>query len=182
MVCIAPSMLGPPTSFSSERENRFIKKSTLLIQFLIESCCGMFGGEFTSPFGESSVRHATADRACDTSGPEMTAGPHSPESEPSEDSEASCSDLRENLGEGSGGTGCVFTLCDDDLDQPAVKEILNLNDVDVDFSKEQDIQKQQPLGSTPVAKSMASCRHMSPHDSPKNQPFHAETLDTLPPT
>ena len=82
VVCIAPSMLGPPTSLSSERENRFIKKSTLLIQFLIESCCGMFGGEFTSPFGESSVRHATADRACDTSGPEMTAGPHSPESSP----------------------------------------------------------------------------------------------------
>ena len=44
-------MLGPPTSFSSERENEFIKKSTLLIQFLIESCCGMFGGNSLPPLG-----------------------------------------------------------------------------------------------------------------------------------
>ncbi|KAM5303783.1 rho GTPase-activating protein 20-like [Glossophaga mutica] len=180
-VCIAPSLLWPPTSFSLELENELIKKNNLLIQFLIENCCRIFGEEITLLFGESSVRHDTTESASNNSGTEQTAIPDSGESVLSEDYDASCSDLVENLGEGSRSTGCVLTFPDNHLDQPEVEDLLSLSDIDLDFSKEEDLEKQRPLESILVAISVVSCSHMSPHDSPKNQPFDADTSGHPPP-
>ncbi|XP_036895034.1 LOW QUALITY PROTEIN: rho GTPase-activating protein 20-like [Sturnira hondurensis] len=180
-VCIAPSMLWPPASFSLELENEFIKKSNLLIQFLVENCCRIFGEEITSLFGESSVRHDTTERASDTPGAEKTAIPDSGEMVLSEDFDASCSDLVENLDEESRSTGCVLNFQDNHLDQPEVEDLLSLSDIDLDFSKEEDIEKQWPLECTLVAMSVVSCSHMPAHDSSKNQPFDAETSGHPPP-
>nr|XP_045046993.2 rho GTPase-activating protein 20-like [Desmodus rotundus] len=180
-VCIAPSMLWPPTSFSLELENEFIKKNNLLIEFLIENCCRIFGEEITCLFGESSVRNDTTERASDTPGAETTAIPDSGENVLSEDRDASCSDLVENLSEGSRSMGCILTFHDNHLGQPELEDLLSLSDIDLDFSKEEDIQKQQPLESTLVAISVVSCSHMSPHDSPKNQAFEADTSGHPPP-
>ncbi|XP_045711544.1 rho GTPase-activating protein 20-like [Phyllostomus hastatus] len=174
-VCIAPSMLWPPTSFSLELENEFIKKNNLLIQFMIANCCRIFGEEITSLFGESSVRHDTTERAFDTPGAEKTAIPDSGESVLSEHHDASCSDLVENLGEGGRSTSCDLTIHDNHLDQPEVEDLLSLSDIVLDFSEEDDIQKQCLLESTLVAISVVSCSHMPPHDSPKNQPLDADT-------
>ncbi|XP_036999204.2 rho GTPase-activating protein 20-like [Artibeus jamaicensis] len=179
-VCIAPSMLWPPASFSLELESEFIKKNNLLIQFLIENCCRIFGEEITSLFGESSARHDTTERASDTPGAEETSIPNSGETMLSEDLDASCSDLVENHGEESRSTGCVLTIHYNHLDQPEVEDLLSLSDIDLDFCKEEDIEKQWPLESTLVAISMVSGSHMSPHDSPKNRPFDPEISEHLP--
>ncbi|XP_036999203.2 rho GTPase-activating protein 20-like [Artibeus jamaicensis] len=180
-VCIAPSMLWPPASFSLELENEFIKKNNLLIQFLVENCCRIFGEEITSLFGESSVRHDTTQRASDTPGAESTVIPDSGETVLSEDLDASCSDLVENHGEESRSMGCVLTVHYNHLDQPEVEDLLSLSDIDLDFCKEEDIEKQWPLESTLVAISVASWSHMPPHDSLKNQPFDADTFEHPPP-
>ncbi|XP_066895007.1 rho GTPase-activating protein 20 isoform X6 [Kogia breviceps] len=151
-VCIAPSILWPPTSSSPELENEFTKKVSLLIQFLIENCCRIFGEEITSLLGEVSVRcdtreNASADISCfqlnDSSYDSL-------ENELNEDVDAPCSDLVKKLGQGSRSMDSVLTLSDYDLDQPEVEGLLTLSDFDLDHSKDEDIQMEQPLESKPV--------------------------------
>ncbi|XP_054448182.1 rho GTPase-activating protein 20 [Pteronotus mesoamericanus] len=150
-VCIAPSILWPSTSSSPELENEFTKKVTLVIQFLIENCCRIFGEEITSLFGEVSVRCDTREHTSDISCLQMTDSSYdSLENELNEDADAPCSDLVKTLGQGSRSMDSVLTLSDYDLDQPEVEGPLTLSDFDLDRSKHEDIQMEQPLESTPV--------------------------------
>ncbi|KAM8812517.1 rho GTPase-activating protein 20 isoform 2-T2 [Rhynchonycteris naso] len=151
-VCIAPSILWPPTSSSPELENEFTKKVTLLIQFLIESSCRIFGKEITSLFGEVSVRCDTRENTSDISCLQMTDSSYdSLENELNEDVDAPCSDLVKNRGQGSRSMDSVLTLSDDDLDQPELEGLLTLSDFDLDCPKHEDFSMQQPLESKPVA-------------------------------
>ncbi|XP_036114775.1 rho GTPase-activating protein 20 [Molossus molossus] len=150
-VCIAPSILWPSTSSSPELENEFTKKVTLLIQFLIENCCRIFGEEITSLFGEVSVRCDARENTSDISCLQMTDSSYdSLENELNEDVDAPCSDLVKNLGQGSRSMDSVLTLSDYDLDQPEVEGLLTLSDFDLDCSKHEDIQIERPLESKPV--------------------------------
>nr|XP_021496910.1 rho GTPase-activating protein 20 [Meriones unguiculatus] len=150
-VCIAPSILWPPTSSSPELENEFTKKVSLLIQFLIENCCRIFGEEITSLLGELSERsdrEHTSDMSCfqmnDSSYDSL-------ENELNEDADAPCSDLVKKLGQGSRSMDSVLTLSDYDLEQPEVEGLLTLSDFDLDQPKDEHIQLKQPLESKPVS-------------------------------
>uniref|UniRef100_A0A8C3XIX4 Rho-GAP domain-containing protein n=1 Tax=Chelydra serpentina TaxID=8475 RepID=A0A8C3XIX4_CHESE len=55
-VCIAPSMLWPPAPSSPETESEFTKKVSVLVQFLIENCCRIFGEEISTLFGDILIR------------------------------------------------------------------------------------------------------------------------------
>ncbi|XP_006740292.1 rho GTPase-activating protein 20 [Leptonychotes weddellii] len=150
-VCIAPSILWPPTSSSPELENEFTKKVSLLIQFLIENCCRIFGEEITSLLGQVSVRCDTRENASDISCFQLNDSSYdSLENELNEDVDAPCSDLVKKLGQGSRSMDSVLTLSDYDLDQPEVEGLLTLSDFDLDRSKDEDIQMERPRESKPV--------------------------------
>ncbi|KAG8519025.1 Rho GTPase-activating protein 20, partial [Galemys pyrenaicus] len=149
-VCIAPSILWPPTSSSPELENEFTKKVSLLIQFLIENCCRIFGEEITSLLGEVSVRCDTRENASDISCFQLNDSSYdSLENELNEDVDAPCSDLVKKLGQGSRSMDSVLTLSDYDLDQPEVEGLLTLSDFDLDRSKDEDTHLAQSLESQP---------------------------------
>ncbi|KAF0876915.1 RHG20 protein, partial [Crocuta crocuta] len=150
-VCIAPSILWPPTSCSPELENEFTKKVSLLIQFLIENCCRIFGEEITSLLGEVSVRCDARENASDISCFQLNDSSYdSLENELNEDVDAPCSDLVKKLGQGSRSMDSVLTLSDYDLDQPEVEGLLTLSDFDLDRPKDEDIHVEQPLEPKPV--------------------------------
>ncbi|XP_057604482.1 rho GTPase-activating protein 20 isoform X2 [Hippopotamus amphibius kiboko] len=150
-VCIAPSILWPPTSSSPELENEFTKKVSLLIQFLIENCCQIFGEEITSLLGEVSVRCDAGENASDVSCFQLNDSSYdSLENELNEDVDAPCSDLVKKLGQGSRSMDSVLTLSDYDIDQPEVEGLLTLSDFDLDRSKDEDIQMEQPPEPKPV--------------------------------
>ncbi|XP_037697309.1 rho GTPase-activating protein 20 [Choloepus didactylus] len=150
-VCIAPSILWPPTSSSPELENEFTKKVSLLIQFLIENCCRIFGEEITSLLGEISVRCDNRENASDISCFQLNDSSYdSLENELNEDVDAPCSDLVKKLGQGSRSMDSVLTLSDYDPDQPEMEGLLALSDFDLDRSKDEEVQMKQPLESKPV--------------------------------
>uniref|UniRef100_A0A2I3RL56 Rho GTPase-activating protein 20 n=1 Tax=Pan troglodytes TaxID=9598 RepID=A0A2I3RL56_PANTR len=150
-VCVAPSILWPPTSSSPELENEFTKKVSLLIQFLIENCLRIFGEEITSLFREVSVRCDTRENASDISCFQLNDSSYdSLENELNEDVDAPCSDLVKKLGQGSRSMDSVLTLSDYDLDQPEVEGLLTLSDFDLAHSKDEDVQMKRPLESKPV--------------------------------
>ncbi|XP_058519918.1 rho GTPase-activating protein 20 isoform X1 [Ochotona princeps] len=147
-VCIAPSILWPPTSSSPELENEFTKKVSLLIQFLIENCCRIFGEEISSLLGEVSVRCDTRENASDISCFQLNDSSYdSLENELNEDVDAPCSDLVKKLGQGSRSMDSVLTLSDYDLDQPEMEGLLTLSDFDLEHSKDEGVQMKLPVGS-----------------------------------
>ncbi|XP_062949357.1 rho GTPase-activating protein 20-like [Cynocephalus volans] len=147
-VCIAPSILWPPLSSSLEVQNEFTKKVPLLVQFLIENCCRIFGEEITSLLGETSVRCGTRENASDVSCFQPSDSSHdSLENEVNGDVDAPCSDLAKKLDQSSRSMDSILTLSDHDLDQPEVEGLLTLSDFDLDQSKDEDIQMKQPLES-----------------------------------
>nr|KAF6324052.1 Rho GTPase activating protein 20 [Myotis myotis] len=150
-VCIAPSILWSSTTYSPELEGEFTKKVTLLIQFVIENCCRIFGEEITSLFGEVSVRCDIRENTSDISCLQMTDSSYdSLENELNEDVDAPCSDLVTTLGQGSRSMDSVLTLSDYDPDQPELEGLLILSDFDSDNPKHEDIQMEGPLESKPV--------------------------------
>ncbi|XP_005378111.1 PREDICTED: rho GTPase-activating protein 20 [Chinchilla lanigera] len=150
-VCVTPSLIWPPTPSSPELEHEFTKKVSLLIQFLIENCCRIFGHEITSLFGEVSVRCDAKENSSDTSCVQLNDSSYdSLENELNEDVDAPCSDLVKKLGQGSRSMDSVLTLSDYDIDQPEVEGLLTLNDFDLDCCKDQDIQMKWSPGSKQV--------------------------------
>ncbi|GAB1294204.1 Rho GTPase-activating protein 20 [Apodemus speciosus] len=131
-------------------ENEFTKKVSLLIQFLIENCCKVFGEEITSLLGELSER---SDREHT---PEMScfqmndSSYDSLENELNEDADAPCSDLVKRLGQGSRSMDSVLTLSDYDLEQPEGEGLLTLSNFELDQSKDEHIQIKQPLEPKPL--------------------------------
>ncbi|XP_062949147.1 rho GTPase-activating protein 20-like [Cynocephalus volans] len=147
-VCIAPSILWPPLSSRPEVESEFTKKVPLLVQFLIENCCTIFGEEITSLLGETSVRCDTRENASAISCFQPSDSSHdSLENEVNGDVDAPCSDLANKLDQSSRRMDSVLTLSDHNLDQPEVEGFLTPSDFDLDQSKDEDIQRNQPLES-----------------------------------
>ncbi|XP_062949341.1 rho GTPase-activating protein 20-like [Cynocephalus volans] len=155
-VCIAPSILWPPFSSSPEVENEFTKKVSLLVQFLIENCCRIFGEEISSLLGETSVSCDTRENASDISCFQPSDSSYdSLENEVNGDVDTPCSDLAKKLNQSSRSMDSVLTLSDYDLDQlevegldqPEAEGLLTLSDFDLDQSKDGDIQMKQPLES-----------------------------------
>ncbi|XP_037361131.1 rho GTPase-activating protein 20 [Talpa occidentalis] len=178
-VCIAPSILWPPTSSSPELENEFTKKVSLLIQFLIENCCRIFGEEITSLLGEVAVRCDTRENASDLSCFQLNDSSYdSLENELNEDVDAPCSDLVKKLGQGSRSMDSVLTLSDYDLDQPEVEGLLTLSDFDLDRSKDEDVHLARALESQPGRVAVYT---KAPLRDPARAPCSLSTPRYLPP-
>ncbi|ELK11940.1 Rho GTPase-activating protein 20 [Pteropus alecto] len=127
-VCIAPSILWPPTSSSPELENEFTKKSLS---------------------GEVSVRCNTKENASDIPCFQMNDSSYdSLENELNEDVDAPCSDVIKKLGQGSRSMDSVLTLSDYDLDQPEVEGLLTLSDFNLDHSKHEEFQMDLDLDNS----------------------------------
>ncbi|XP_045412599.1 rho GTPase-activating protein 20 [Lemur catta] len=176
-VCIAPSVLWPPTSCSPELENEFTKKVTLLLQFLIENCCRIFGEEITSLFGEVSGRCDTRGNASDISRFQLSDSSYdSLENELNEDVDTPGSNMVKKLGQGSRSMDSILTFSDYDLDQPEVEDLLTLNDFDLDHSKEEHPQMERSLKSKLV--NVRMCTNILPQDpaeAPSGTPRHLPT-------
>ncbi|XP_072808430.1 rho GTPase-activating protein 20-like [Vicugna pacos] len=151
-VCIAPSVLWPPASSSPELESEFTKKVSLLIQFLIENCCRIFGEEITSLLEEVSVTCDAKENASDISCFQLNDSSYdSLESELNEEVDAPCSDLVKKLGPGSRSMDSVLTHIDSDLEQPEAEGVLTLSEFDLDHPKDEDVHVEQPGEPAPVA-------------------------------
>ncbi|XP_023389531.1 rho GTPase-activating protein 20 [Pteropus vampyrus] len=146
-VCIAPSILWPPTSSSPELENEFTKK-----EFQHEKRIKLSTIIFSSQhvLVRNNVNHGlvfSTDIPCfqmnDSSYDSL-------ENELNEDVDAPCSDVIKKLGQGSRSMDSVLTLSDYDLDQPEVEGLLTLSDFNLDHSKHEDFQMERPLESKPV--------------------------------
>ncbi|XP_044524952.1 rho GTPase-activating protein 20 [Gracilinanus agilis] len=167
-VCIAPSILWPPSSASPELENEFTKKVSLLVQFLIENCCRIFGEEITSLLGDISIS-CDRDNAPGISCFQLNDSSYdSLENELNDDVDAPCSDLVKKLGQDSRSMDSVLTLSDCDLDQPESEGILTLSDFDLDQPKNEEIQLKHPSKSKPLSISVASYSKVSAQVHSKN--------------
>ncbi|XP_074072740.1 rho GTPase-activating protein 20 [Macrotis lagotis] len=178
-VCIAPSILWPPSSASPELENEFTKKVSLLVQFLIENCCRIFGEEITSLLRDISIS-CDRDNAPGMSGFQMNDSSYdSLENELNDEVDAPCSDLVKKLGQDSRSMDSVLTLSDCDLDQPESEGILTLSDFDLDQPKNEEIQLKHRSKSKPLSIPVASCSKVSAQDCPKNMSVGTNTLGYL---
>nr|XP_023410477.1 rho GTPase-activating protein 20 [Loxodonta africana] len=205
-VCIAPSILWPPTSSSPELENEFTKKVSLLIQFLIENCCRIFGEEITSLLGEISVRCDNRENASDISCFQLNDSSYdSLENELHEDVDAPCSDLVKKLKKGyvSPSGDAILSQKDEDYmkqTQPLQEEskacfkrnLVTGTDISKKNATNQNVKKKSLSSneghrvklfpkSKPVAISVAPYSGMSLQDHCRTQPINADTPGYSPP-
>ncbi|XP_038673699.1 rho GTPase-activating protein 20 [Scyliorhinus canicula] len=117
-VCIAPSILWPPTPCSPEIESESTKKVALFVQFLIENCCRIFGDVFTSLCGAlSSRRCESRDDGSDLSSFQMHDSSYdSLENELNDDTDSPSSNLMTKRNEDNRSRDSVLTWSDCDLD------------------------------------------------------------------
>ncbi|XP_043852537.1 rho GTPase-activating protein 20 [Dromiciops gliroides] len=178
-VCIAPSILWPPSSASPELENEFTKKVSLLVQFIIENCHRIFGEEITSLLRDISIS-CDRDSAPGMSAFQMNDSSYdSLENELNDDVDAPCSDLVKKLGQDSRSMDSVLTLSDCDLDQPESEGILTLSDLNLDQPKNEEIQLKHRSKSKPLSIPLASCSKVSSEDCSKNMSVGTSTLGYL---
>uniref|UniRef100_UPI00398F22B7 rho GTPase-activating protein 20-like n=1 Tax=Pristiophorus japonicus TaxID=55135 RepID=UPI00398F22B7 len=119
-VCIAPSILWPPTPCSPEIESESTKKVALFVQFLIENCCRIFGDVFTSLFRALSSRKCESrNDGSDLSSFQMHDSSYdSLENELNDDTNSPSSNLMAKRSQDNRSRDSVLTWSDCDLDQP----------------------------------------------------------------
>ncbi|XP_032632789.1 rho GTPase-activating protein 20 isoform X3 [Chelonoidis abingdonii] len=159
-VCIAPSMLWPPAPSSPETESKFTKKVSILVQFLIENCCRIFGEEISTLFGDILIRCDNREDGSDLSSFHLNDSSYdSLENELNDDVDSSFSDLIKKRGQDNRSRDSVLTLSDCDLDQPEVEEITI----------------QLPPKSKPVRISTGSHHESALRDHSENQSLRSST-------
>ncbi|XP_038617595.1 rho GTPase-activating protein 20 [Tachyglossus aculeatus] len=156
-VCIAPSVLWPPASSGPELESECTKKVSLLVQFLIENCCRIFGDEITSLFEDISIK-------CD-----------SREDVPG----ITCFQLNDS------SYDSLENELNDDLDSPfsiqgkklgqnrSVDSVLTLSDCDLEQAKDEEVPRRCPPPSKPVSISVWFHRNPASRDPSKHELLHS---------
>ncbi|XP_029458350.1 rho GTPase-activating protein 20 [Rhinatrema bivittatum] len=123
-VCIAPSLLWPPTPSSAEVEGELAKKVSFFVQFLIENCCKIFGEEVTSLNSDLSLRSDNREDGSDICSFQLIDSSYdSLENELNDDTDSMFSDLNKKRGQDNRSRDSVLTLSDCDLDSNEVEEI-----------------------------------------------------------
>nr|XP_056714366.1 rho GTPase-activating protein 20 [Euleptes europaea] len=145
-VCIAPSLLWPPAPVSPGTEGEFTKKVSVLVQFLIENCCRIFGEEITSIFRDIMPKNDNREDGSDLSSFHLNDSSYdSLENELNDCADSAFNNLIKKRGQENRSRDSVLTLSDCDLD-PVETE---------------DPQMKLPAKSQPVSIS-AGFRHKSP--------------------
>ncbi|XP_007903796.2 rho GTPase-activating protein 20 isoform X1 [Callorhinchus milii] len=119
-VCIAPSILWPPTPCSPEIESESTKKVAVFVQFLIENCRRIFGNDFTCLIGDLPTRKCeSTEDGSDVSSFQMHDSSYdSLENELNDDTDSPLSDLITKRSQENRSRDSVLTWSDCDLDQP----------------------------------------------------------------
>ncbi|XP_041114731.1 rho GTPase-activating protein 20-like isoform X2 [Polyodon spathula] len=123
-VCIAPSMLWPPSTSSPETESEVTKKISMLVQFVIENCSKIFGEDIVSVFRSMPRKSDSSDHGSDVSTSQMNYSSYdSLENELNYDVDSPILDLRRKCGQDNRSRDSVITLSDCDLDQTENEDI-----------------------------------------------------------
>ncbi|XP_053161175.1 rho GTPase-activating protein 20 isoform X4 [Hemicordylus capensis] len=118
-VCIAPSLLWPPAPASPGTEGEFTKKVSVLVQFLIENCCRIFGEEITSIFVDLVPKNDNREDGSDLSSFHLNDSSYdSLENELNDCADSSFNNLIKKRGQENRSRDSVLTLSDCDLDPP----------------------------------------------------------------
>ncbi|XP_062866577.1 rho GTPase-activating protein 20 [Trichomycterus rosablanca] len=118
-VCIAPSMLSPPSSSSPEIEGKGTKKVCKLVHIMIKNCVAVIGEDVTALFDGFPQRCSTDNHGSDVSSYQMTDSSYdSLENELHDESGSPFQPIQRSRGKpDSRSCDSVLTLSDCDLDQ-----------------------------------------------------------------
>nr|XP_060626964.1 rho GTPase-activating protein 20 isoform X1 [Anolis sagrei ordinatus] len=116
-VCIAPSLLWPSAPPSPGTEGEFMKKVSILVQFLIENSCRVFGEDITSLFGDLVPKNDNREDGSDLSSFHLNDSSYdSLENELNDCADSSFNNLLKKRGQENRSRDSVLTLSDCDLD------------------------------------------------------------------
>ncbi|MEE6472770.1 hypothetical protein FKM82_009718 [Ascaphus truei] len=122
-VCIAPSLLWLPSPSSAETEGEFTRKVSVLVQFLIENCCMIFGEDISLLYANLSAKDDNREDNSDIcTFQHIDSSYDSLENELNDDVDSPFSNLTKNLGHDTRSRDSVLTLSDCDLDHPDAEE------------------------------------------------------------
>ncbi|KAF7251079.1 Rho GTPase-activating protein 20 [Varanus komodoensis] len=122
-VCIAPSLLWPTAPASPGTEGEFTKKVSILVQFLIENCCRIFGEEITSIFADIMPKNDNREDGSDLSSFHLNDSSYdSLENELNDCADSSFNNLLKKRGQENRSRDSVLTLSDCDLDPPEAED------------------------------------------------------------
>ncbi|XP_062983143.1 rho GTPase-activating protein 20 [Elgaria multicarinata webbii] len=122
-VCIAPSLLWPPAPASPGTEGEFTKKVSVLVQFLIENCCRIFGEEISSIFADIMPKNDNREDGSDLSSFHLNDSSYdSLENELNDCADSSFNNLLKKRGQENRSRDSVLTLSDCDLDPPEAED------------------------------------------------------------
>ncbi|KAM9321169.1 rho GTPase-activating protein 20 [Gastrophryne carolinensis] len=121
-VCIAPSLLWLPNSSSPEAEGEYTGKVSVLIQFLIENYCTIFGDDLSLLYGSLSTKDHTEDNSDLCSLKHIDSSYDSLENELNDDGDSPCIHFPTKRSHGNRSRDSVLTLSDCDFDQHCHEE------------------------------------------------------------
>ncbi|XP_058042145.1 rho GTPase-activating protein 20 [Ahaetulla prasina] len=153
-VCIAPSLLWPPAPANPGTEGEFTKKVSVLVQFLIENCCRIFGEELTSVFADIMPKHDNREDGSDLSSFHLNDSSYdSLENELNDYTDPAFNNLFKKRGKENRSRDSVLTLSDCDLDSPEAG----------------DAQMKLPIKSQPVSISVGFHHKSSSREHSENE-------------
>ncbi|CAI9616714.1 unnamed protein product, partial [Staurois parvus] len=125
-VCIAPSLLWLPNPSSPEAEGEFTRKVSVLVQFLIENYCTIFGEDLSLLYASLSSKDDNREDSSDLcSFKHIDSSYDSLENELNEDGDSPYSSLPTKMSHENRSRDSVLTLSDCDMDQAYHEETHN---------------------------------------------------------
>ncbi|XP_041440504.1 rho GTPase-activating protein 20 isoform X2 [Xenopus laevis] len=122
-VCIAPSLLWPPTPSSPEIESEFTRKVALFVQFMIENCRMIFKEDISLLYASLSTKDESRDENSDICSFKLTDSSYdSLENELNDDVDSPFSGLAKKCSPDNRSRDSVLTLSDCDLDHPDAED------------------------------------------------------------
>ncbi|XP_069825874.1 rho GTPase-activating protein 20 [Dendropsophus ebraccatus] len=116
-VCISPSLLWLPNPSSPEAESEFTRKVSVLVQFLIEKYCLVFGDDISLLYANLSAKEDNREDSSDIcSFKHIDSSYDSLENELNDDGDSPYSDLPTRRSHENRSRDSVLTLSDCDLD------------------------------------------------------------------
>ncbi|XP_075054989.1 rho GTPase-activating protein 20 [Mixophyes fleayi] len=122
-VCIAPSLLWLPNPSGPEAEGEFTRKVSVLVQFLIENYCMIFGNDISLLYANLSAKDDNREDSSDIcSFKHIDSSYDSLETELNDDVDSSYSGLPTKMSHDNRSRDSVLTLSDCDLDHVYTEE------------------------------------------------------------
>ncbi|KAM8976353.1 rho GTPase-activating protein 20 [Pelodytes ibericus] len=158
-VCIAPSLLWLPSPASAEVEGEFTRKVSVLVQFLIENCCPIFGDDISLLY--TNLSHKDDNRE---DGSDICSFKHI---------DSSYDSLENELNDGdSPYGGLTMKLSHDNRSRDSV---LTLSDCDFDHPDAEDTPAEHTIGLHPLRISTVLNHKLTSHEQSENDSLCSNT-------